>query len=73
MLQVGRPKKKRKRAVDEPVSQGKKLSRKFLTVKCSKCGNKGHNSRSCKGQGGEAEVSKKQDKARKKAAKGKKK
>nr|KAJ0220802.1 hypothetical protein LSAT_V11C200091720 [Lactuca sativa] len=29
-----------------------KLTRKFVSVACSKCGNKGHNSRTCKGQGG---------------------
>ncbi|XP_023772208.2 uncharacterized protein LOC111920861 [Lactuca sativa] len=55
--QVGRPKKKRKRAqTEEPNNQGKSLTRKFLTVTCSKCKNKGHNSRSCKGQGGKNEV-----------------
>nr|KAJ0221265.1 hypothetical protein LSAT_V11C200084130 [Lactuca sativa] len=31
---------------------GGKLTRKFVSVTCSKCGNKGHNSRTCKGQGG---------------------
>ncbi|CAI9276921.1 unnamed protein product [Lactuca saligna] len=29
-----------------------KLTRKFVSVTCSKCGNKGHNSRTCKGQRG---------------------
>nr|KAJ0224320.1 hypothetical protein LSAT_V11C100030360 [Lactuca sativa] len=29
-----------------------KLTRKFVSVTYSKCGNKGHNSRTCKGQGG---------------------
>ncbi|CAI9267001.1 unnamed protein product [Lactuca saligna] len=54
---VGRPKKKRKRAqTEEPNNKGKSLTRKFLTVTCSKCKNKGHNSRSCKGQGGQNEV-----------------
>nr|KAJ0194401.1 hypothetical protein LSAT_V11C800437320 [Lactuca sativa] len=53
--QVGRPKKKRKRAVDEPT-QSTKLSRKHLTVTCSKCHNKGHNARTCKGQGGPSEA-----------------
>lgn len=57
IMQVGRPKKKRKRAqTEEPNNQGKSLTRKFLTVTCSKCKNKGHNSRSCKGQGGKTEV-----------------
>ncbi|KAL4581762.1 hypothetical protein LXL04_006290 [Taraxacum kok-saghyz] len=46
------PKKKRRRAADEPKNQTRKLSRKFLTVTCGKCHNKGHNSRTCKGQGG---------------------
>ncbi|XP_052622279.1 uncharacterized protein LOC111888944 [Lactuca sativa] len=54
--QVGRPKKKRRRGVDEPNNQTTKLSRKFLAVTCSKCHNKGHNSRTCKGQGGIGEV-----------------
>nr|KAJ0220763.1 hypothetical protein LSAT_V11C200050740 [Lactuca sativa] len=54
--QVGRPKKKRRRGVDEPNSQAGRLSRKYLVVTCSKCHNKGHNSRTCKGQGGSGEV-----------------
>ncbi|CAI9262685.1 unnamed protein product [Lactuca saligna] len=29
-----------------------KLTRKFVSMTCSKCGNKGHNSRTCKDQGG---------------------
>ncbi|CAI9264874.1 unnamed protein product [Lactuca saligna] len=52
---VGRPKKKRRRAIDEPTNQSKNLSRKFLTVTCSKCHNKGHNSRTCKGKGGSSQ------------------
>ncbi|XP_052625000.1 uncharacterized protein LOC111916210 [Lactuca sativa] len=54
--QVGRPKKKRRRGVDEQTSQAGRLSRKYLAVTCSKCHNKGHNSRTCKGQGGSGEV-----------------
>ncbi|XP_023758056.1 uncharacterized protein LOC111906539 [Lactuca sativa] len=54
--QVGRPKKKRMRGVDEPNSQVAKLSRKYLVITCSKCHNKGNNSRTCKGQGGSGEV-----------------
>nr|KAJ0203611.1 hypothetical protein LSAT_V11C500260030 [Lactuca sativa] len=46
------PKKKRRRAIDEPINQSTNLSRKFLIVTCSKCHNKGYNSRTCKGQGG---------------------
>ncbi|KAL4565542.1 hypothetical protein LXL04_029640 [Taraxacum kok-saghyz] len=49
---VGRPKKKRKMCVDEVRSQTTKLSRRDVVVTCAKYGNKGHNSRTCKGQGG---------------------
>nr|KAJ0214068.1 hypothetical protein LSAT_V11C400164790 [Lactuca sativa] len=36
-----------------PINDGvQKLSRKHINVTCSKCKNKGHNSRTCKGQGG---------------------
>nr|KAJ0202464.1 hypothetical protein LSAT_V11C600303020 [Lactuca sativa] len=54
--QVGRPKKKRRRGVDELNNQAGKLSRKYLTSTCSKCHNKGHNSKTCKGKGGSGEV-----------------
>ncbi|XP_022032469.1 uncharacterized protein LOC110933562 [Helianthus annuus] len=56
--QVGRPQKKRKKSVGEVEveayfdSEGK-MTRKGNTTKCSKCGNLGHNSRTCKEQGGE--------------------
>ena len=53
--QPGRPKVKRKRSADEKSlsqSQGKRLTRKFVSVRCGKCKNRGHNARSCKGQGG---------------------
>nr|KAJ0199622.1 hypothetical protein LSAT_V11C600331000 [Lactuca sativa] len=46
---VGRPKKKRRRGVDEPNNQDNSLSRKYLAVTCSKCHNKWHNSKTCKG------------------------
>ncbi|KAI3665913.1 hypothetical protein L6452_44548 [Arctium lappa] len=53
--QVGRPKKKRRKTTEE-LSQRSgdngKMSRKGKTVTCDKCKNKGHNSRTCKGQGG---------------------
>ncbi|KAK9070482.1 hypothetical protein SSX86_010884 [Deinandra increscens subsp. villosa] len=51
--QVGRPKKARKRsAVEmEDITKGGRLSKKNTTVTCVKCKNKGHNSRTCKGQG----------------------
>nr|KAJ0228235.1 hypothetical protein LSAT_V11C100024430 [Lactuca sativa] len=44
-----RHKKKRMRGVDEPNNQAGKLTRKYLTVTCSKCHNKGHNPRTRKG------------------------
>nr|KAJ0199300.1 hypothetical protein LSAT_V11C600321330 [Lactuca sativa] len=63
--QPGRPKKKRRQTADEKsVSQSQKenpqqgqcesqkLTRKFVSVTCSKCKNKGHNARTCKGKGG---------------------
>nr|KAJ0209523.1 hypothetical protein LSAT_V11C400203970 [Lactuca sativa] len=55
--QVGRPKKKRKRVTDKPT-QSTTLSRKYLTVTCSKYHNKGHNVGTCKGQGGPSEAGK---------------
>ncbi|KAJ9557969.1 hypothetical protein OSB04_012583 [Centaurea solstitialis] len=51
--QVGRPKKKKRKAADEssqPLVKGCRLSRSGKTVTCAKCKKKGHNSRSCKGQ-----------------------
>ncbi|KAL4560236.1 hypothetical protein LXL04_032386 [Taraxacum kok-saghyz] len=67
--QIGRPKKKRKKGVNEGVifMDGEdmvkfgKLSRQGKSVKCSKCNNNGHNSRTCKGQsavGGSKKVNK---------------
>ncbi|KAL4568508.1 hypothetical protein LXL04_024122 [Taraxacum kok-saghyz] len=55
--QPGRPKKERKRSVHErsqSQSQGEtqRLSRKHVSKRCGKCNNRGHNSRTCKGQGG---------------------
>ncbi|KAD7478078.1 hypothetical protein E3N88_01214 [Mikania micrantha] len=53
--QIGRPKKKRKKSAEEiheERSSAKKLSRKGSAGTCSKCNNPGHNSRTCKGQGG---------------------
>lgn len=53
----------RRQRVSQPVSQEEgsrvgvdgveRISRKFVTVTCAKCKNKGHNSRTCKGQGGD--------------------
>ncbi|XP_035830110.1 uncharacterized protein LOC118479608 [Helianthus annuus] len=56
--QVGRPKKKRKKAfgekeLEKEFDKGGKMTRKGTSIKCGKCGNTGHNVRSCKGQGGE--------------------
>ncbi|GJU27988.1 mutator type transposase [Tanacetum coccineum] len=53
-VQVGRPKKKRKRSKheDEPFLKDGKLSRKGRTITCQSCGNIGHNKETCKGQGG---------------------
>ncbi|GJS78657.1 mutator type transposase [Tanacetum coccineum] len=49
--QVGRPGKKRKKSAGELTEMVKdgKLIRKGGTVTCCKCGQKGHNKRSCKG------------------------
>ncbi|GJX63033.1 uncharacterized mitochondrial protein-like protein [Tanacetum coccineum] len=49
--QVGRPGKKRNKSVGEVTEMVKdgKLTRKGGTVTCCKCGQKGHNKRSCKG------------------------
>uniref|UniRef100_A0A803PQG0 SWIM-type domain-containing protein n=1 Tax=Cannabis sativa TaxID=3483 RepID=A0A803PQG0_CANSA len=44
--QPGRPKKSRKLELQELVS-GKKLKKKFVIIKCSVCGGKGHNLRTC--------------------------
>ncbi|KAJ9560444.1 hypothetical protein OSB04_005604, partial [Centaurea solstitialis] len=43
--QVGRPKKKRKKAIGEVTEAGKKLKRVGKTVTCVKCKKQGHNSR----------------------------
>ncbi|GJW97579.1 hypothetical protein Tco_0179387 [Tanacetum coccineum] len=49
---VGRPRKNRRKSKEEKAKMVKdgKLSRAYKTVTCMKCGNLGHNSRSCKGQ-----------------------
>ncbi|GKE41449.1 hypothetical protein Tco_1468733, partial [Tanacetum coccineum] len=53
-VQVGRPKKKRKRSKheDEPFMKDGKLSKKRRTITCQSCRNIGHNKATCKGQGG---------------------
>ncbi|KAL7194197.1 hypothetical protein ACSBR1_034580 [Camellia fascicularis] len=45
---VGKPRKKRKKAADEPKNVHR-VSRKYKTVQCAKCMGFGHNRRSCKG------------------------
>ncbi|GJZ77494.1 mutator type transposase, partial [Tanacetum coccineum] len=52
---VGRPPKKRKKSAAElfdGIVKNGKLSRAGKSVTCNKCGQVGHNSRSCKGQRG---------------------
>ncbi|KAK1429865.1 hypothetical protein QVD17_12148 [Tagetes erecta] len=52
---IGRPRKMRKKSLEEVqagFAVGGKMTRKGTTNKRSKCGNMGHNCRSCKGQGG---------------------
>ncbi|GKC99439.1 hypothetical protein Tco_1169714 [Tanacetum coccineum] len=58
-VQVGRPKKKRKRSKheDEPFVKDGKLSRKGRTITCQSCENIGHNKATCKGQGRKATTS----------------
>nr|GEV69730.1 hypothetical protein [Tanacetum cinerariifolium] len=56
---VGRLPKKRTKSYDEIPSEScssSKLSRKGKSVKCSKCGNLGHNRKGCRGQGGAIQV-----------------
>ncbi|GKB96416.1 heat stress transcription factor B-4-like protein, partial [Tanacetum coccineum] len=52
-VQVGRPRKKRKRSKheDEPFVKDGKLSRKGRTIICQSCENTRHNKATCKGQG----------------------
>ncbi|KAK1425169.1 hypothetical protein QVD17_20515 [Tagetes erecta] len=51
---IGRPRKMRKKDAmekEDNMVKGGKLSRKLKTVTCGKCGNKGHNKKTCTGQG----------------------
>ncbi|GJS05242.1 mutator type transposase [Tanacetum coccineum] len=53
------PPKKRKKSYDEIASEScssGKLSRKGNSVKCSKYGNLGHNTKGCRGQGGASQA-----------------
>lgn len=43
----GRPKKKRQRAVHEPMVRGKKVTKHGIQMTCTNCGVKGHNKLSC--------------------------
>ncbi|GJX18946.1 crooked neck-like protein 1 [Tanacetum coccineum] len=58
-VQVGRPKKKRKRSKhkDEPFVKDGKLCMKGRTITCQSCRNTGHNKATCKGQGQKATTS----------------
>ncbi|GJT19244.1 hypothetical protein Tco_0877950 [Tanacetum coccineum] len=49
---VGRPRKNKRKTKEEKAQMVKdgKMFRAYKTVTCLKCGNLGHNSRSCKGQ-----------------------
>ncbi|KAL4282037.1 hypothetical protein GQ457_03G025760 [Hibiscus cannabinus] len=45
----GRPQKNRKKEVDEKNDHSRKVGKKGLRMTCSKCGQSGHNVRTCKG------------------------
>ncbi|KAE8735657.1 hypothetical protein F3Y22_tig00000340pilonHSYRG01097 [Hibiscus syriacus] len=45
----GRPKKKRRKEANEPTNSHATMSKKGLMMYCSKCGQPGHNQRTCKG------------------------
>ncbi|KAK8697382.1 hypothetical protein V6N13_113533 [Hibiscus sabdariffa] len=49
---LGRSHKSRRKEADEPASTSTKLSRKYVKLKCTKCGKPGHNIRTCKGEVG---------------------
>ncbi|KAK8689067.1 hypothetical protein V6N13_087798 [Hibiscus sabdariffa] len=48
----GRPHKSRRKEADEPATTSTKLSRKYVKLKCTKCGKPGYNIRTCKGEVG---------------------
>eukprot|EP00256_Glycine_max_P060335 XP_014629179.1 uncharacterized protein LOC102661257 [Glycine max] len=50
-VQRGRPKKNRRRSVDEDNVTGHKLKRKLAEFTCGRCGQTNHNIRSCKNIG----------------------
>ncbi|GMI78131.1 hypothetical protein HRI_001482400 [Hibiscus trionum] len=45
----GRPHKKRRKEADEPIIHGVRVTKKGVTLSCSKCKKTGHNVRTCKG------------------------
>ncbi|GKV00257.1 hypothetical protein SLEP1_g12979 [Rubroshorea leprosula] len=47
---AGRPKKARRKAADEMEKQSGKMGRKGVKMRCTLCGNIGHNKRSCRPQ-----------------------
>ncbi|GKV44483.1 hypothetical protein SLEP1_g51664 [Rubroshorea leprosula] len=47
---AGRPKKARRKVVDEKEKQPGKMGRKGVKMRCTLCGNIGHNKRSCRPQ-----------------------
>ncbi|KAK8643560.1 hypothetical protein V6N13_012849 [Hibiscus sabdariffa] len=49
---VGRPQKKRRKEPDEPVTKTGRIKKIGAQMTCSKCGNRGHNKRSCRGKVG---------------------
>lgn len=55
----GRPHKSRRKEMDETPTQQSKISKKGVHMTCRKCGQSGHNARTCKGQvGGNKRISK---------------
>ncbi|KAK8631770.1 hypothetical protein V6N13_028549 [Hibiscus sabdariffa] len=51
--QPERPHKSRRKETDEPATNSTKLGRKYVKLKCTKCGEPDHNIRTCKGEVGE--------------------
>ncbi|KAK8555415.1 hypothetical protein V6N13_045946 [Hibiscus sabdariffa] len=49
---VGRPQKNRRKEPDEPVTKTERIRKIGAQMICSKCGNRGHNKRSCRGKVG---------------------
>ena len=48
--QIGKPKKKRNKTMEDIRELGSKITRVGKTVTCAKCQKQGHNARTCKGQ-----------------------